>query len=243
METQSLIQILLLIAAIYLAFFKSYLTEKGKSAALKEDIQELTREVETVKDEFTREQEILKTDLQWILNNEISYRSEERTALINFHGIVNEWLYSISEVGYGNYNKTNIDQLIEIRQRNASFYSKAGISKARITLLVEDDKLVLAAGELYIEALNFHHWTDMEFFKLQQNSESQKSLTDRFLIIIKNLEQNRVIADDMSKEETILREEAKALYDNYKENFKKEYAKVLPIQSLYESLVKKYLKK
>ena len=34
MELEFFIQIILLIAAVYLAFFKSYLSEKGKSAAL-----------------------------------------------------------------------------------------------------------------------------------------------------------------------------------------------------------------
>jgi len=243
MDVETFIQILLLIAAVYLAFFKSYLTEKGKSAALKEDLQGLTREVESVKNEFTREQEILKTDLQRILNNEISYRNEERNALINYHGIINEWLYSILEVGFGNYNKSNVDQLIEVRQRNASYYSKAGIAKAKIELLVEERELVKAAGELYAAALDFHHWTDMEFFKLQQNSESQKSLTDRFLIVIKNLDANREIAEDIAKQEEQLRKDAKDLFDNYIANRNKENAKVYPFEATFESLVKEYLKK
>lgn len=242
MDRELIIQILLLIAAVYLAFFKSYLTEKGKSAALKEDLQGLTREVESVKNEFTREQEILKTDLQRILNNEISYRNEERSALINYHGIINEWLYSILEVGYGNYNKSNVDQLIEIRQRNASFYSKAGIAKAKIELLVEEKKLVKVAGELYSAVLSFYHWTDMEFLKLQQNLESHKSLTDRFLIIIKNLDANREIAEDMAKQEEQLRTDAKALFDNYMANRNNENAKVYPFKTKFESLVKEYLK-
>jgi len=242
MDGELVIQILLLIAVVYLAFFKSYLTEKGKSAALKEDLQGLTREVESVKNEFTREQEILKTDLQRILNNEISYRNEERSALINYHGIINEWLYSILEVGFGNYNKSNVDQLIEVRQRNASYYSKAGIAKAKIELLVEEKELVHAARELYVAALGFYHWTDMEFLKLQQNSESQKSLTDRFLIVIKNLDANREIAENLAQQEEQLRKDAKDLFDNYIANRNNENAKVFLFETKFESLVKEYLK-
>jgi hypothetical protein len=48
----------------------------------KEVLQDLTREVEPVKNEFVKEQEMMKTDVQRILNNEISYRSEERDAII-----------------------------------------------------------------------------------------------------------------------------------------------------------------
>ena len=243
MDEQFIIQILILIVAVYLAFFKSYLTEKGKSAALKEDIQVLTREVETVKNEFLKEQEILKTDLQRILSNEISYRDEERNALINYHGIINTWLYSILEVGYGNYNKSNLEQFIEVRKKNESFYAKAGIAKAKISLLIEDKEVREAAWELYSSALKFHHWTDREFLKLKQNSGFQKSLTDRFMLIIKNIKENKEVADDIAKREEQLIEEAKALFDNYMENRNTEYDKVLPSKSKFESLVKEYLKK
>lgn len=128
------------------------------------------------------------------------------------------------------------------RQRNASFYLKAGIAKAKIELLVEEKELVEAARELYVTALKFHHWTDMEFLKLQQNSESQKSLTDRFMIVIKNLEANREIAEDMAKQEEQLRTDAKALFDNYIENRNNENVKVHPFETTFESLVKGYLK-
>jgi hypothetical protein len=243
MDGEFLIQILLLIAVTYLAFFKSYLTEKGKSAALKEDLQVLTREVEAVKNEFTREQEILKTDLQRILDNEISYRNEERSAIITYYGIINEWLYSILEVGFGDYNKSNVDQLIEIRRRIASFYSKGAIAKAKIDLLVEDIELVKAASNLYSAALEFHNWTNMEFFKLQQNCESQKSLTDRFLIVIKNLDANRELAGEMAKQEDKLRAEAEALFANYMANRNKESLKVTSFKSQFEFRAKEYLKK
>ena len=183
------------------------MTEKGKNVALKEDLQELTREVESVKNEFVKEQEILKTDLQRILNNEISYRNEERDALIQFHGIINEWLYSIDEIGLGNFNKTNIDLLIEARKNIAKYYAKAGIAKSKISLLVTEKELVKKAGELYINAMKYYHWADTKFLLLQQNLENQKSLTDRFLIIIKNYEDNKDVAHQMAEEEERLRAE------------------------------------
>lgn len=243
METEFILQILLLFIAVYLAFFKSYLTEKGKSAALKEDLEGLTREVESVKSEFIKEQEVLKTDLQRILNNEISYRNEERNALIQFHGIINEWIYSILEVGYGNYNKTNIDMLIGVRNRIASYFAKAGIAKSRIALLVEDTNLVESAGLLYSKVLDFHFWTDMEFFKLQQNCESQKYLTERFLIVIKDFEKNQGVARDMAKQEEELKQVMEGLFTNYLKNRNPEKAKVNPFAANFETLVKEYLKK
>ena len=243
MEAELFIQITLLIAAVYLAFFKSYLTEKGKSAALKEDLQGLTREVESVKDEFVKEQEILKTDLQRIVNNEISYRNEERDALIQFHGIINEWLYSIDEIGFGNFNKANIESLIEVRKKIASYYAKAGISKSKISLLVTEKELVKKAGELYLNAMTYHHWALKIFLLLQQNCESQKSLTDRFIIIMKNYEGNKEIARQMAEDDEKLRADVKDLTNKYYETKTGERAKVFPFEKDYETLVKEYLKK
>ncbi len=243
MDTELFIEILLLLAAVYLAFFKSYLTEKGKSAALKEDLQSLTREIESVKDEFIKEQEILKTDLQRILNNEINYRAEERTALIEFYGIISEWIFSILSVNFGSFDKSNVGWLIETRNKNATFFARAGIAKSKISLLVTDNELVKKSSELYYATLEFHNWCDMEYLKLQHICERQKSLTDRFLIIIKDFERNKDLAEEMAKKDEVNRAESTALYENYMDNRNMKKEKINPIQVEFEDLVKQYLKK
>jgi hypothetical protein len=243
MEIELFVEILILAVGVYLAFFKSYFSEKGKSLALKQDIEDLTRQVEAVKNEFTKEQEFLKKDLQRALSNEVSYRDEERNALIQFHGKINEWMYSILEVGFSNYNKSNIDSLIETRKRNASFYATTGVTKSKVDLLVEDKQLIKLTAKLYIVALAFHHWTDMEFLKLQQNCESQKSITERFMVIIKNLDQHKELGEEMAKDEERLIKEAKALFDNYMENLNEQYSKVTPVELEFSAAVKEYLRK
>lgn len=243
MEAESILQIALLLLAVYLAFFKSYLTEKGKSVALKEDLADLTLEVEKVKNQFVKEQDILKTDLQRALSNEVSYQNEVRNALITFHGIISEWLYSILEVGFGDYNKTNIESLINTRRSIAGYYTKAGIAKSRIELLVEDVELVNCAQDLYSVSLSFHHWTDKQFLSLQHNCESQKSLTDQFLIILKDLDNHKELARSMAKDEKDLRATQKALFDNYLDQRNNQYFKVRPIEKNYSERLKQYLKK
>jgi hypothetical protein len=242
MTPEIIIEILILVAAIYLAFFKSYLTEKGKSAALKEDLNELTREVESVKNEFTKEQEILKIDLQRLLTNEVSYRDEERKAIILFHTTISEWIYTILEVIQGNYNKTNIDSLILIRNDISKFYGKAGITKSKISLLVEDSELVKKSHELYSATLTFHHWVDAELFKLQQNLESQKRLTDSFLILIKHLPENDKEMQGMAEDEQDLINARNDLFSYYMANRNHEYFKVKPIEEEFSKQVKSYLK-
>lgn len=55
MNEQLIIEVLILIAAVYLVFFKSYLTEKGKQADLKTDLYAITHKVESIKIQFTKE--------------------------------------------------------------------------------------------------------------------------------------------------------------------------------------------
>lgn len=243
MEIEQFIQIALLFISVYLAFFKSYLSEKGKSAALKEDLHDLTKEVESVKNEFTKEQEILKTDLQRLLNNEISYRNEERNALINFYAIINEWRFSILEIRFGDYDKTNINTLKELRQSISTYFSKAGIAKSKIELLVEDYKLIDAANQLYIQSLSFQHWTNSKLFELQLHNERIKTLSEQFLVIIKDIEKNKKTALSMSKEEDELRLKSRKLFDEYMDNRNEENNKITPISIQFEKLVKDYLKK
>tara|TARA_B110000091_G_scaffold213167_1_gene261789 strand:+ start:1569 stop:2303 length:735 start_codon:yes stop_codon:yes gene_type:complete len=243
MKVELIIEIVLLFIALYLAFFKSYLTEKGKSAALKEDLEDLTREIESVKNEFVKEQEMMKTDLQRILDNEISYRSEERDAIIKYHGIVNQWLYSILEVSLSNYDKTNISELIKIRNSNSSFYAKTGIAKSKILLLVEDSALIKSANDLFLHVMHFHYWADEVFLKYQHNCEKQKSLTDRFIIVIKNYEENEELAKAMAIDEQNLKAEQKKIYEEYiKTDRNLELEKTQPFKSDFETLAKEYLK-
>jgi len=247
MESETIIELLvgtiLLILGFYIAFFKSYYSEKGKNVALKEDIEKLTRKVESIKTEFAKEHEVLKKELERALSNEVSYREEERNALIQFHGIINEWLYSILEIGYGNYNKSNINSLIDARDCNSSFYAKAGVIKSKVELLVEHQDLRILAGKLYIQSLAFHQWTDMELLKLQHNLERQQSLTDRILVLIKNYENNKELAKEMANDESKLKDENKILFDNYSKNRNAEYEKIIPIEQDFKNLVREYLKK
>lgn len=74
METQVInliLEIIILIGGLYLIFFKSYFKEKGKNLATFEDIGEITRKVENVKDDFNTKIEGLKSDLQ---KNNITYQ-------------------------------------------------------------------------------------------------------------------------------------------------------------------------
>jgi hypothetical protein len=55
-----ILQVALLLLGLYLAFWKSYFTEKGKNLATKEDVGDITNKVERIKNEF----EIIRVEYQ-----------------------------------------------------------------------------------------------------------------------------------------------------------------------------------
>lgn len=65
---QFFIQLAILFVGCYIAFWKSYFTEKGKNLATVQDISQITELVESVKAEFAKETESLKSKLQLHLN-------------------------------------------------------------------------------------------------------------------------------------------------------------------------------
>jgi hypothetical protein len=79
---QIILEVILILLALYLAFFKSYFQEKGKNLATKEDIGEVTQEIESVKNKF-----------QFYTQSRLSLKSEERNALIELHKNYSYWLH------------------------------------------------------------------------------------------------------------------------------------------------------
>ena len=70
----------------------SYFNEKGKNLATKEDISDLTQLVETVKYNFTKETEHLKSNLQFLTNIHGSLIVEERNAIVDLNEKYFSWL-------------------------------------------------------------------------------------------------------------------------------------------------------
>ncbi|MDN3668461.1 hypothetical protein QWY93_03860 [Echinicola jeungdonensis] len=81
-EYRILLDILFILGGLYLAFFKSYFTEKGKSVATKEDIEEITQKVE-----------IVKTEVLYLNNQRSQWNDENKKALLDFYDSFNRILF------------------------------------------------------------------------------------------------------------------------------------------------------
>ncbi len=242
MVTLSIIlQILILCIGLYLAFLKSYFSEKGKQLAIKEDIEEITDKVEKIKSDFQRENDDIKAKVQHLLTLQQSHRTEERNAIIDFYRKYNDWLYSLIEINYGAFNRGNITNLIETRHLIDKHYRITNVAQSMVKLLVKDGEIIKLSNELIIKILEFKNWMDLKLLKLQQNLESHDSLTYRFLELIKDFEKNQEAANELAEKEKTIISQYELLKKDFYDNRNSEYSKILSTDNAFTENVKGYL--
>jgi hypothetical protein len=224
-------------------FLPNYFNEKGKLLAQKKDIAEITEKIESVKIEFTRDTEVLKSSLQRLISLETSHRTEERNAIIDFYSKYNQWLYALLEINYGAYSRLNVKDLTEKRIYIEKFYGETGVAQSKVQLLVQNEEIVAISHKLYLSILEFKHWFDERLLLLQQNIENQIFQVETFIPLMKKLEENKDKMLEMAKEEKDLQRQLKELVPYFYSNRTEQHKKIIPVDLLFTDRVKKYLPK
>jgi hypothetical protein len=122
----------------------AYFTEKGKNLATKEDIEGITRQVESIKNEFTNKTEKLKTELQYSNQVRFSIKTEERSAIINLHEKYFRFYGLLTNIQFGHYadvakGKDNITLKID---KIEEAYGEILLAEAKMRLYVKDKQYV-----------------------------------------------------------------------------------------------------
>jgi hypothetical protein len=146
-------------ALLYLVFTKGYLRQKGRNLADKQDIADITRKVEEVKIEFSQKNEQLKTNLQFILSNQLQYFNEERIALIAFYETISQWINEgIIGIRISSLVKKNVEEANIIQNRLSEFYSKSTVNLYKVELFTENDSLKELSHDLHICCTEINSW-------------------------------------------------------------------------------------
>lgn len=119
-------------------FFGPYVTEKGKNVATKEDIAQITAQVENVK-AFIQTHAQLKTD----------YEQQRRQWLLSFYDSAIEIMYEKFSVNFGDFPSDNGKTLFEFQQSFRVLVASMVKEYQRIILYFEhQDPLVLNAEKV-----------------------------------------------------------------------------------------------
>ncbi|WP_460489636.1 hypothetical protein, partial [Curvibacter fontanus] len=127
---QLLVETVIVVLLFYLAFLKSYFQEKGKNLATKEDIEEMTSLVESV-----------KSELQYSLQAKLSLRAEEHDALVNYFTRYSVWLSAISNCSLAGVDKDNVTKLSEIRSQLDTFHLDVDLAAGKMQLFTTKEGL------------------------------------------------------------------------------------------------------
>jgi hypothetical protein len=143
--TQETVQTILatsgVLIGLYLAFFKSYFTEKGKNLATKEDIGEVTRIVEETKKQFTADTEYLKNRLNLFSQSFHSIKTLERDALIEINKKYSDWLHTLTSFSLVFYNYDNYELLKEYDFIFSNKQKEFEIAEDNLHLYMHDEEL------------------------------------------------------------------------------------------------------
>jgi hypothetical protein len=135
-------------------YLPSYFNEKGKNLATKEDISQITTLVESVKYNFIKETENLKANLSLLSNIQVGLIAEERNALINFNEKYSLWQNALTDIGLGDTDDYNDNELDNYKRKINELYTDLLTSETRLHLFIEDKELIELAHNLKLETLN-----------------------------------------------------------------------------------------
>ena len=151
---QTLINALLLIILGFVIknYLPSYFHEKGKNLATKEDISDITKIVEQVKNEFISETELLKTKLQFQSSQKQLLLNEERNVLLYFYEQVTCWQHLCQDLTSAtSYFDNDIQRIrsYQMKLNSVSFNSYTAL--ARVKLFIDEAKINELALQLLLE--------------------------------------------------------------------------------------------
>ncbi|MFA7380040.1 MAG: hypothetical protein WC150_06225 [Bacteroidia bacterium] len=148
--------ILIGLGVIYLTaknLLPSYFSEKGKNIATKEDIEEITSLVESVKHSFTIETEKIKSNLQILAGLKGSFITEEINSIISFNETYFDWLNKLMDTGLGSADTKKESELDLYRKKISDAEMRCSNSEAKLLLFVENENLLKALNELRIATI------------------------------------------------------------------------------------------
>lgn len=152
---QFVVNIIALLLFLFIYLFRSYSSEKGKNLATKEDIEEITHKIESV-----------KSELQFQTQNKLTTKNAERDALINLYEKYYLYLVSITDTQFPlDSTPSKLNQTIyKLDELETGFL----IAKARTELFIINDELETLTSESLTLTQKIHFQAAMLSIKLQQ---------------------------------------------------------------------------
>lgn len=132
-----------------------YFMEKGKNLATKEDVGDITQQIESVKDSFNKDLANLNADLALLTNLQTNFLTEKKDIIIKFNTLLEKWIHSFlytDKVDLFNTQSIDLDQ-----QRISAYYEDLQTCFSTMKIYIENEKLNKMANDTLTYYLEFAH--------------------------------------------------------------------------------------
>ncbi len=144
----------------------TYLSEKGKNLATKEDVGEITKIIEDIRMDNNSELELIKAEIVLVTKTQATVYDDERGAIINF-------LATITEFFQNNINLPIIsdsnDEIIYLMERNKillSEFRRVQIARSKLILLCINEDIIKSAELIILQLSEIRNTTHIARIKL-----------------------------------------------------------------------------
>ena len=237
MNTEIILEIILILIGLYLALFKSYFQEKGKNIATSEDIEELTLKVESVKQQFLEKNANLKAKLDLLTNLQISHKNDERLALIDFHKSIKQWIGLLTESTPSLVNDYDNDEIQSKIHLYHQVYQEVLAGEALLEIYVEDAKLIKLISDLKINTLKELSGHPSKFLINLKHNNYEFEQQEKMPV------DSKENIDKKSEKHSELLEKREVIFDNYRNEMIKGLKLNIPFEKEYRNYMREYLKK
>lgn len=241
---QLILIVLQIIAAMLSAYLIFYAREKGKNQANKNDLEYLTKIVEDIKKENTREIELLKANLLVLTDKEKQIFNEEKESIIIFFAQLNTWIWDSLNVYIYEYNHLNYQDITSKLIIMRDNYNKTNVTFSKVKLIVGDDNLIALGHTTIIDTLKLHHFVEGTLKNLLFNLGWEKTLIDQLLNkeidfhTLSNSMQNYNQNEAMTN-----KEERKTITDQYFKDQPEHFATAIKSITNFGVISRQYLRK
>lgn len=204
---------------MYLAFLKSYFQEKGRNLATKEDVEEITSKIESI-----------KSQVQFSLQAKLSLRAEEHEALVAYYSKYGAWFLGIKDFSLTNVSEDNSERLSELRAELDSLERDFDLATSRMELFVENDDIQSQHGTLAIETLKYHAHAQQITFEFEQQ-----------FLKIRQMKLETPQEQQVERYRQLLQEQ-NDLYRKFKDEHKDFYTRLLPMVNEHRRTIWAHIK-
>jgi hypothetical protein len=152
---QIILEVIIFIIGLYLAFFKSYFHEKGKNVATKEDIEEITEKVEKIKNQIS-----------FSTQSRLSLNTEKRNAIVNCFEKYNFWQNTIVDISTSGIYEENKAKLKDFETKMGEAYFHFELSYARMNLFLSDVEMTKSISNLKVVTMELQHIIERHLDKI-----------------------------------------------------------------------------